>query len=308
MICRLCPRNCGAERTAEPAPVRCAGEKAPAAAAAAPYCGAASSLPVVAAYKLHFGEEPCISPPGSASGTVFFSGCSLRCIFCQNAEISLSEKGVPTGVRRLREMFDELVDMGAANINLVTADHYIPAIAEALTEKPPVPVVFNCSGYEKPETLRLLEGRVDIYMPDVKYSLPGPAYRYSRAGDYPAVARAAVAEMYRQTGDYETDEDGVMRKGVLVRHLILPGNVNNSFGVIDWFARTFRPGQALFSLMAQYTPMRGDFPYPELCRRVTREEYDAVCERLFAAGIEDGFVQEPDAAGKEFIPEFDYHE
>ena len=291
MGCELCPRACGADRKN----------------GSAGFCGF-DDRPVVALADLHFWEEPCIAPPGSGSGAVFFAGCALRCVYCQNRAISFPSGVIPeTWERvtpdRLRDIFAGLVDRGAANIDLVTADHFIPAVAEALDPKPPVPVVFNCSGYELPETLRLLEGKVDIYMPDMKYSLPGPAFRYSRAKDYPVVAEAAVAEMFRQVGPYQLDADGQMTRGLLVRHLILPGNVRNSLGVIDWFAKNYAD-RALFSLMAQYTPTCSDPVYPELGRRVTREEYDAVCDYTIYNGIENGFVQELDSADESFSPNF----
>ena len=239
MICTLCPRNCGAERTEE----RAGG-----------YC-AMPSLPRAAKAMLHLWEEPCLVGEHGA-GTVFFSGCNLRCCFCQNGTISQGGAGKPVTPERLREIYWELIRQGAACIDLVTPTHFTEAILESLSEPLPVPVVWNSGGYEKPETLRRLEGKVQVYLPDLKYALPGPAQAYSGAADYFDWAKAAILEMFRQTGPYRM-EGGILRSGVVIRHLLLPGEAENTRRCIDWVAETFRPGDVLFSLMSQYTPSRG---------------------------------------------------
>jgi putative pyruvate formate lyase activating enzyme len=249
-------------------------------------------------------EEPCISGE-RGSGTVFFSGCSLRCVFCQNYPISIGGYGKEITVQRLREIFMELCEKGVHNINLVNPTHFAPAIAEALAEPLPVPVVYNSSGYERPETLRLLEGKIQIYLPDMKYSNDKTAKRYSHAEDYPGAAKRAIAEMYRQTGPYQMGEDGILKKGVVVRHLILPGNLRNTYGVIDWFRETFRPGQALFSLMSQYIPCGRAEEYPEINRKITAREYHKAQDYLFESEIEDGFVQSRKSAAESFVPVWD---
>ena len=260
--------------------------------------------PRLARAALHFWEEPCISGK-RGSGTVFFSGCSLRCVFCQNREISEKGFGADVSVERLREIFDQLVDKGAHNINLVNPTHFVPAIAQALERPLPVPVVYNTGGYDRVEALRCLEGKIQVYLPDMKYALPGPASRYSGAPDYPEVARAAILEMVRQTGPYRLDEEGMLTSGVLIRHLILPRNLENTRRVIDWVAGTFPSGTVLFSLMSQYTPCGDLSRVPEIDRRLTRREQEAAEEYLFVSGIEDGFVQERDSAAEEYIPPFD---
>ena len=233
--CTLCPRQCKADRAA--------GQTG--------FCGAGRTLKAARA-ALHFWEEPCISGT-RGSGTVFFSGCTLGCVFCQNHEISAQGVGKPVSVDRLREIFRELIRQGAHNINLVTPGHFAPWVAQALEPSLPVPVVCNTGGYERVETLRLLEGKVQVYLPDMKYALEEPARRLSGAGDYPAAARSAICEMFRQTGPYQL-RDGLLVRGVLIRHLVLPGQLDNTRRVIDWVAETFRPGEVLFSLMSQYTP------------------------------------------------------
>lgn len=286
MICRLCPRNCGAERTSE----RPGG-----------VCGQPSA-PVVAKAMLHQWEEPCLVGDHGA-GTVFFSGCSLRCCFCQNGVISQENFGKPITAARLREIFRELVAQGAACIDLVTPTHFALVILEALGDEPwPVPVVWNCGGYEKPETLRLLEGKVQVYLPDLKYALPGPAKTYSAAEDYFDWAKTAILEMFRQTGPYRM-ENGLLVSGVLIRHLILPGELENTRRVIDWVGATFRPGDVLFSLMSQYTPQPG--AVGNLARHVTRAEYRAAVQYMENCGITDGYTQERTSAREEYTPDFD---
>ena len=285
MICDLCPRRCGAERTEE---------------TGGGVCGMPAGLRLARA-GLHFWEEPCISGT-HGSGAVFFSGCCLRCSFCQNRTISAGGFGKAVSVERLREIFQELVAQGAHNLNLVTPTHFTPWILEALDPAPPVPVVWNCGGYERVETLRTLEGKVQIYLPDLKYALEGPAAALSAAPDYFPVARAAILEMYRQTGPYEM-EDGLLKKGVVIRHLVLPGQLENTRRCIDWVAQTFRPGQVLFSLMAQYTPQPG--ATGPMARHVTGAEYAAAVAYMENCGITDGFTQERTSAREEYTPDFD---
>jgi putative pyruvate formate lyase activating enzyme len=285
MICTLCPRNCGAERTAENAGGVCA----------------MPSNPVCAKAQLHLWEEPCLVGDHGA-GTVFFSGCNLRCKFCQNGIISQEGYGKPIDARRLREIYGELIARGAACIDLVTPTHFTPVILESLQDPLPVPVVWNSGGYEKPETLRLLEGKVQIYLPDLKYALPRPAKEYSAAEDYFQWASAAILEMFRQTGPYRM-ENGQLKSGVLIRHLLLPGELENTRRCIDWVAETFRHGDVLFSLMSQYTPQPG--AAGKLARHVTKAEYAAAEEYLANCGITDGYTQERTSAQREYTPDFD---
>ena len=286
MICKLCPRNCGTERTETKRGGVC---RQP-------------SLPVAAKAMLHRWEEPCLVGDHGA-GTVFFSGCNLRCCFCQNGPISQGEVGKPITAQRLREIFRELIAQGAACLDLVTPTHFTPVILEALGEEPwPVPVVWNCGGYEKRSTLRLLEGKVQVYLPDLKYALPGPAKKYSAAEDYFEWASAAILEMFRQTGPYRM-ENGLLKRGVLIRHLILPGELENSRRVIDWVAETFQPGDVLFSLMSQYTPQPG--AVGNLARHVTKAEYRSAVAYMENCGITDGFTQERTSAKEEYTPDFD---
>ena len=286
MICTLCPRRCGAERT----DTRAGG-----------LCGMPAA-PVVARAMLHQWEEPCLVGDHGA-GCVFFSGCNLRCCFCQNGTISREGFGKPISVERLRDIFRELIAQGAACLDLVTPTHFTPAILEALgDEEWPVPVVWNCGGYESVETLRLLEGKVQVYLPDLKYALPGPAKRYSGAEDYFDRASAAILEMYRQTGPYVL-EDGRLKRGVVIRHLQLPGELENTRRCIDWVAETFRPGEVLFSLMRQYTPQPG--AKGPLARHVTGAEYRAAVAYMENCGITDGYTQERTSAREEYTPDFD---
>jgi putative pyruvate formate lyase activating enzyme len=262
------------------------------------FCGA-PALPIVARAARHDWEEPCIS--GSrGSGAVFFSGCNLGCIYCQNREISRSIRGKPLDVPALRELFARLRDSGVHNINLVTATPYADVIAEALETPPGIPVVWNCGGYERVETLRMLEGKIDVYLPDMKYADDRLAKELSAAGDYFETANAAIREMVRQTGPCRLDADGLLKRGVVVRHLVLPGFSANSKDVLEWFA-ALPKGTALFSLMAQYTP--NGFGGPE--RRLTPEEFSEVSDYMYMLGIRDGYVQELSSAGSEYVPPFD---
>ena len=286
MICELCPRNCRAERTDTKAGGFC---REPA-------------VPVAARAMLHQWEEPCLVGEKGA-GTVFFTGCNLRCCFCQNTPISQQGLGRPITAARLREIFRELIDQGAACIDLVTPTHFTPVILEALGDEAwPVPVVWNSGGYEKAETLRLLEGKVQVYLPDLKYALPGPAKKYSAAEDYFDWAGPALLEMFRQTGPYQM-ENGRLTRGVLIRHLLLPGELENTKAVIDFVARTFRPGDVLFSLMSQYTPQSG--AQGNLARHVTKAEYRAAVAYMENCGVTDGYTQERTSAKEEYTPDFD---
>ena len=286
-VCKLCPRQCGVDRESRLG-----------------FCGVGSD-PVVARAGLHFWEEPCISG-SNGSGTVFFSGCNLRCVFCQNYDISTGVAGKRITVARLKEIYRELIAKGAHNINLVTPTHFADAIAESLSEKLPVPVVYNTNGYESLDTLQKLSGKIQIYLPDLKYSDDAAAWKYSHCKNYFATATAAIREMFRQTGKYILDpETGVLQRGVVIRHLVMPGMLTNTCRVIDFVRENFAPGEVLFSLMRQYVPCGDAASFPEIDRKLTDEEYDAAEEYLFNSGIEDGFVQEKESAGREFIPAFD---
>lgn len=285
MICTLCPRRCGAERTAE---------------AGGGFCRMPGGLRVARAM-LHHWEEPPISGQNGA-GTVFFSGCTLGCVYCQNGDISAGGFGKDISTARLREIFQELIAQGAHNIELVTPTHFLPWILSALTPRLPVPVVYNCGGYERVETLRALEGLVDVYLPDLKYADGALAAELSGAADYFPVACEAIREMFRQVGTYVL-EDGLLTRGVVIRHLVLPGYLDNTRRVLDWIAETFAPGDVLVSLMSQYTPtanMTG-----RLARRVTAAEYRAAADYMRNCGITDGFVQERTSAEEAYTPTFD---
>lgn len=285
MICTLCPRRCGAERTAE---------------AGGGFCRMPGGLRVARAM-LHHWEEPPISGQNGA-GTVFFSGCTLGCVYCQNGDISAGGFGKDISTARLREIFEELIAQGAHNIELVTPTHFLPWILPALTPRLPVPVVYNCGGYERVETLRALEGLVDVYLPDLKYADGALAAELSGAADYFPVACEAIREMFRQVGPYVL-EDGLLTRGVVIRHLVLPGYLDNTRRVLDWIAETFAPGDVLVSLMSQYTPtanMTG-----RLARRVTAAEYRAAADYMRNCGITDGFVQERTSAEEAYTPTFD---
>ena len=286
--CMLCPRRCGVKRTSKSGNGR---------------CGMGADA-VVARAALHFWEEPCISGK-RGSGAVFFTGCPLGCIFCQNYTISNEKRvGKVISPQELAEIFCNLEEQGAHNINLVTPTHFVPAILEALSiRKPSVPVVYNCGGYESLETLKMLEGAVDIYLPDFKYAEPELAAALSDAPDYPQAAQAALHEMVRQTGPAVFGSDGMLQKGTVVRHLILPGHTRNSIAVLDWLAENFPQGVPV-SLMAQYVPCGRATEFPPLGRRITRREYEKVQEHLFSLGL-DGYVQERESASKDYIPQFD---
>lgn len=290
-ICTLCPRNCKVSRKEN--------ERG--------YCGVAGADIYLARAALHMWEEPCISGE-CGSGTVFFSGCSLRCVYCQNYNIAHAKNGKAVSRERLSEIFLELQEKGAHNINLVTPSHYTPeiiwAVENARNYGLKLPIVYNCSGYEKVETLEMLNEIVDIYLTDFKYMYTELAKRYSKAADYPEIAKAALAEMVRQTGSAEFSEDGMMKKGVVVRHLLLPGYLENAKAVVDYVYREY--GDRVFlSLMNQYTPLPQVKEYPEINRKVTEEEYDELVDYAIEIGVENGFIQEGETAEESFIPEFD---
>ncbi|MGM9668285.1 MAG: radical SAM protein [Faecousia sp.] len=282
--CTLCPRMCGADRAAgETGFCRCPAEA------------------VVAKTMLHQWEEPALSPNGR-SGAIFFGGCSLGCLYCQNHAISGSPVGTRTDGAGLRQMMEELIARGAENIDLVTPGQYLPTVLEALARPVGVPVVYNCGGYERVESIRDLTGKVDIYLPDFKYMDKTLAARLSGAPDYPETAANAIREMAAQVGPPQWEGEKLV-KGVVIRHLILPGQVENSLRVLDWIGENFTPGQVLVSLMRQYTPMGQIEGMPEMSRRVTEEEYQAVLSWMYLNDLE-GFVQEESAADAKFIPDF----
>lgn len=280
--CRLCPRQCGVDREN--------GQRG--------FCGCPGTA-LVAKAMLHKWEEPALAGPGG-SGAVFFGGCTLGCSYCQNAAISGHAAGQAMDSAQLRRIFEGLIAQGAENIDLVTPTQFLPTILPALEPKLPVPVVYNCGGYESVQTLKALEGRVDIYLPDLKYADPKLASSLSGAADYFPVAAAAIREMVRQTGPVQWQGDKILR-GTVIRHLILPGQVENSLKILDWIGETFRPGEVLVSLMRQYTPMGNQ--QPPMDRRITDEEYDAVLSWMFLNDLE-GFTQEAQSADSGFIPDF----
>lgn len=285
MICNMCPRSCGVNRKEKYG-----------------FCSSPEEFRVARA-ALHFWEEPCISGK-RGSGTVFFSGCNLKCVYCQNSEISIDNKGTAVSSDKLIKIFEKLIADGAENINLVNPTHYALQL-KTLFEKwhCPVPIVYNSSGYESVETLKMLSGIVDIYLPDFKYIRGDKAKRYSRAQDYPDVAKAAIAEMLRQQPQCVI-ENGLMKKGVIVRHLILPQNTNSSIEIIDYFKNNFKG--AYLSLMAQYTPCTDLSEYPEINRKITEREYRKVLDCAVSSGLENVFVQELSSADEIYIPPFDF--
>ncbi len=289
MICHLCPRNCGALRTPDQGRGVCRMPEPP----------------ILARAALHMWEEPPISGT-RGSGTIFFSGCSLGCVFCQNEKISHQDFGKAVSLDRLAEICDELIAQGAHNINFVNPTHYAHVVKALVQQHPlPVPLVYNTGGYDKVETLQSLEGLVDVYLPDLKYLDSETARRYSGAADYPAVATAAIREMVRQTGPCQFDEAGLLTRGVIIRHLILPGQLSQAKAVMDWVAREFPPGSVLFSLMSQYTPW-GDLEsrFPEINRRLRPGEMRAAQEYMGNLGLA-GFTQERTSAKEEYTPPFD---
>lgn len=288
--CRLCPRSCGADRTG--------GETG--------FCRA-GALPRIALASLHHWEEPCISG-ARGSGTVFFSRCNLACIFCQNHKISQDDQGADVSISRLAAIFLEQQDRGAHNLNLVTPTPYVPQTIEALRIARRsgfnLPVVYNTSAYETIETINALAGWVDIYLPDLKYHDNALATRYSQAPDYFDHALRAIGAMMEQTGPCVFDGDGLLRRGVLIRHLALPGHSADSRRILAAIRERFGP-DTWFSLMNQYAPQPGSAAFPELRREITEDEYDELIEYALSLGLENGFIQEPGAASEEYIPIFD---
>ena len=293
MKCDLCPRKCLVDRKK--------GEKG--------ICGQTENLKVARA-ALHFWEEPCISGD-AGSGAVFFSGCPLHCVFCQNENIANGTVGKEISLERLVDIFLELQEKGANNINLVTPGHFVPQIVKALDQAKKegltLPVVYNTSSYETVDTIRMLDGYVDIYLPDFKYMSPVLSKKYSHAPDYAEVAKAAIAEMVRQTGKavfVNGDEDNLILRGTIVRHLTLPGCMEDSMQILKYLHDTY--GDMIYiSIMNQFTPLSNLEKYPELNRKITDEEYEALVDYAIEIGIENGFIQEGDAAEESFIPAFD---
>lgn len=288
MICDLCPRRCGAERT------ETAGHG---------YCRMPAA-PVLARAALHHWEEPPISGT-RGSGTVFFSGCSLGCVFCQNERISHQDFGKAVTLDRLRAICEDLIAQGAHNLNFVNPTHYAHVLAALLEDwRPSVPVVFNTGGYDRVDTLRELEGTIDVYLPDLKYLNSDTAGWYSKAPDYPEIAQAAIREMVRQTGPCRFDDNGLLLKGTIIRHLILPGQVSQAKAVMDWVSREFEPGTVLFSLMSQYTPWGDLSACPEIDRRLRPGEMRTAQGYMENLGLA-GFTQERTSAREEYTPPFD---
>lgn len=285
MICNACPRGCNVDREASLG-----------------YCKSPEKFKLARA-SLHYWEEPCISGK-NGSGAIFFSGCNLGCVFCQNYEISHGCKGVEVSDDDLVRIMKRLVDEGANNINFVNPTHYSLQLLRVLEKyKPPVPIVYNTSGYDSVETLKMLDGAVDIYLPDFKYIRPEKALKYSKAENYPQVAKEALAEMKRQVSEDVFDENGIMQRGMIIRHLVLPSNTNSSISALDYLAENF--GDTYISVMAQYVPCGDLTEYKEINRSLTQREYDKVVNHIFDLGLQKIFVQELEAASDEFIPDFD---
>lgn len=284
MICSICPRHCNVDRSVNLG-----------------FCQSPDNFRVARA-ALHFWEEPCISGK-EGSGTVFFSGCNLKCVFCQNNEISAENKGVEISDDKLISIFENLISQGANNINLVNPTHYAKRLAKVLSRwKSPVPIVYNSSGYEEVETLKALDGLIDIYLPDLKYIRAEKAMRYSKAADYFEKASAALLEMRRQVED-KFDGD-IMKSGMIIRHLILPQNTNSSITVLDFIKSNFP--NTFVSLMAQYTPCGDLSEFPEINRKITKREYEKVVNYAFDNSFDKLFIQELSSADKSFIPKFDF--
>lgn len=285
MRCSICPRNCGADRSVT-----------------AGLCGVGEKIKVARAAP-HYWEEPCLSGK-NGSGTVFFSGCNLGCVFCQNYDVSHRAYGMEVDGKHLMKIFDALIEKGVHNLNLVTPTHYVPMLAKVLKEyKSPVPVVYNSSGYEKAETLKMLEGLVDIYLPDIKYYDSAPALKYSGTEDYFEYASSAVKEMYRQVGTVVTDENGLAKKGLIIRHMVLPGNISQALKVFEW-VRENLPPETYISVMRQYTPFGKAKEMPLVNRRLSSREYSIVKEKILALGFENCYFQSKESAIESFIPNF----
>lgn len=292
MKCEQCPRNCGVERKNNQKETY-------------GFCKVPNQ-PVVARAALHYWEEPCISGE-EGSGTVFFSGCNLQCVYCQNQSIAKGERGKAITIERLSDIFLELQEKGANNINLVTPSHYYPQIKQALLRvknQLHIPVISNTSSYESVEALQEMDGLIDIYLADYKYDSELLAQKYSHAANYPEVARKALIEMFRQVGEPVFSKEGKMKRGMIIRHLLLPGYVSESKDAIRYLYQTFKDSVYL-SIMNQYTPMQNLDQFPELNRKVTEAEYEEVVDYAVELGVENGFIQEGDTADESFIPDFD---
>ena len=282
--CNICPRNCNVDRTQKTG-----------------VCGVSDTLKIARA-AAHFWEEPCISGT-KGSGTVFFSGCNMKCVFCQNYEISSGCFGKEITTERLCEIYKELIGSGVHNINLVTPTHYAEKILESLKTPLSVPVVYNSSGYDSVDTLKKFDGKVQIYLPDMKYMDSFLAKKYSLAPDYPEKAKAAIREMFHQVGESVFDEDGIMQQGVVIRHLMLPDATENTLDVIDWVSSEFGD-KVVFSLMSQFTPNK-NCTFPELQKTVSEEEYNKAVDYMYLCGMENAYVQDFSSAKKEYTPPFD---
>lgn len=287
--CTLCPRQCGADRTKHPGA-----------------CGAGDTLRIARA-SLHEWEEPCLSGTGG-SGAIFFSGCTLRCCFCQNFTVSHDYFGADISPQRFTQICFSLKEQGAHNINLVSATHFLPLILPVLKQIKPqlgLPIVYNSGGYESVETLRALEGIVDIYLPDFKFFDPALSSEYCKAPDYPKAAMAAIREMYRQVPLPILDKRGIMQRGLIIRHLVMPNAMRDSMQILDWIAENFDLSTVFVSLMSQYTPCYQSSRYPKINRRISTYEYNKVYEHLLSLGIRQGYAQEKSSAKEEYIPPFD---
>ncbi len=283
--CFICPRECGAQRESEKG-----------------LCGAGNKIKVARAAPHHW-EEPCLSGT-NGSGTVFFSGCNLGCVFCQNYDVSHRAFGMEVSEKHLMKVFDALIEKDVHNLNLVTPTHYAPMLAKVLKEyNSPVPVIYNSSGYEKAETLKMLEGLIDIYLPDIKYFDDAPALKYSGAEDYFEYASSAVLEMHRQVGTVELDENGLAKRGVIIRHMVLPGNISQAVKVFEW-VRDNLPIETYISVMRQYTPFGKAKEIPPVNRKLSSREYSVVKQKILAMGFENCYFQSGESAQESFIPNF----
>ncbi len=285
MVCSICPRNCAVQRNIKTG-----------------VCGVSENFRVARAAP-HFWEEPCLSGT-KGSGTVFFSGCNLGCVYCQNQQVSHKAFGKDVSPDELKRIFDRLLESGVHNLNLVTPTHFVPMLAKVLAEyNSPVPVVYNSSGYEKAETLKMLEGLVDVYLPDIKYFDSAPALKYSGAADYFEYASKAILEMHRQVGGVELDENGIAKKGLIIRHMVLPGNISQAVKVFEWVSRNL-PYDTYISVMRQYTPFGKAKDMPPINRKLSSREYSIVKAKILALGFENCNFQSGEAATESFIPNF----
>ncbi len=286
--CNLCPRHCNIDRSTHKG-----------------YCGEGDSIRISRA-DLHFWEEPCISGT-NGSGAIFFTGCQLKCVFCQNYDIARNKIGKEISADELCDIFFRLKEKGAHNINLITADHFVPSIVKAIEKAKSLgfdlPFVYNTSAYIKKEQIDMLQGFIDVYLPDLKYHSEFLAKKYSNAKDYPKVAKQAIAQMVNAQNKIVFDNNGLITQGVIVRHLVLPGNTMDSKKVLSYLKETYRD-KILISIMSQYTPIKSDFKYPELKRKLYQYEYDEIIDFCDAIGIKNAYIQELESATKDFIPDF----